>query len=152
MSLETVNGSLGDFEGVVPGLDPRIIFTPSSSAVDGSKLLFNRRIIVSTFDGAGGWSQEFNSTDGTNPPMFFSVSLRWHEAGVGDEGPWVGADFPDIKLFIPSDGPWDFAQIIQAPSNPAQIWLGPEPPTIPTNWTGWIDTDGTPPAYYEYEG
>ena len=42
---------------------------------------------------------------------------------------------------------------MRAPTNPRQIWFGPEPPADPTQYTGWYDTDALPgePNYFEWE-
>ena len=80
--------------------------------------------------------------------MFYIVTLeRTPPGGVG-----FPTDKPGWTLRTPPGG-GEFAALVRAPSNPAQVWFGPEPPSDPTQWTGWVKTDALPGEinYFEWE-
>lgn len=133
--MPVVNGTLLDFQVTAsPEVHPQIILKPSGAGVSGDVLHFPREIVI-TPDSDGTWSTTLTATEDLNPLVWYEPSIRWLEPG------YPAIDFPGWKLFVPLlGGPFDFAQIVEAPSNPTQIWVGPTPPTNPTPGTRWINT------------
>lgn len=165
MALETVAGFLSDFGGDLDlSVHPRIVFKPNGAAVGGNTLFFGKPVLVTAFSGAGAWTTQLQSTDEmfrvTGEDVWYDV---WIERLIGtvpvagmtasnaDYTPW---DDTRWKLRVPPGG-GQFASMVSAPSNPAQIWFEPEPPTDPSPRTGWYDTDADPapgvPNYFEWE-
>jgi hypothetical protein len=145
MALVTVTGSLRDFAGVAPGLTPQLIFKPSGASISGTgSVLFSRQITV-TPASDGTWSQAFEPTDVVSPQAWYTISIRWSEPSG-----YIDYDFPGMRLFVPTGGPWAFSDIVERPTNPASIWFGPNAPDNPTQYTGWVETDAVPPIYYEW--
>lgn len=155
MALATITGRLSDFAGN-PGLEvaPRIIFAPNGAAAGGTTLFYSRPVIVDTFAPDGSWTVQLEETDAlwrvAGGDVWYDVTVDRLVSGV-DREPW---DHPGWSLRVPPGG-GQFASLVTAPANPAQIWYGPEAPSNPSMWTGWYDTDADPslgvPNLFEWE-
>lgn len=153
MATVPVTGTLSDFGGDLDeSIEPRIVFRPNGAAVGASGLFHSRPIVVDTFGPGGTWTANLEPTDGlwhvTGSDVFYIVTVE-RLVGGADYFPW---DNTGWMLRVPVDG-GDFAALVRAPTNPRQIWFGPEPPADPSKWTGWYDTDADPGGinYYEWE-
>lgn len=152
MSVQTVNGFLYDFQGAAPGLDPRIIWKPTSSTIIGSAFLFSRNIETVPASN-GSWSDQFESTDLATPEVWYEPQLWWFEGNPAG-GRWTYQDFPNLKLFVPSTGgPFNFTDIVNAPTNPGTLIfeMGPPPDDLsPGTW--YYDMSAEPGSNNFYEG
>ncbi|MDI9889988.1 hypothetical protein [Microbacterium sp. IEGM 1404] len=167
MTLETVTGTLRDFGG---GLDlsisPRLVFRPNGAAVGAGGIFFSRPIVVDTFGAGGTWTVQLEGTDAlwniAGMDVWYDVTVDRKVAGA-DYAPW---DHPGWRLKVPPGG-GVFSALVSAPTNPAQIWVGParaipqgapgwDTPVQhlkPSTYTGWYKTNALPaePNYFEWE-
>lgn len=163
--MPLITGRLSDFQGN-PGLEvfPRIVFRPSGAAVGGSSLFYSRPVIVDTFGSDGSFSVELQSTDElwhvSGDDVWYEVTVDRLVAGA-DYMPW---DHPGWRLKVPEEGGL-FSALVTAPTNPAQMWVGPgkypeleagdEPAQtlVPSTYTAWLKTNAGPTAknYYQWE-
>lgn len=163
--MALVTGRLSDFQGN-PGLElhPRLVFRPSGAAVGGGTLFYSRPAIVETFGPNGEFSVELKSTDElwhvTGQDVWYEVTVDRLVSGADFE-PW---DYPGWRLKVPPGG-GVFSALVTAPTNPAQMWVGPgrypdrasgdEPVQhlIPSAYTAWYRTNSAPglPNYFEWE-
>jgi hypothetical protein len=167
MPTAHVSGKLTDFGG---GLDlsigPRIVFRPNGAAVGGGSIFFSKPIIVDTFGGGGTWGVDLETTDGlwnvTGNDVWYDVTVDRLVSGA-DYAPW---DHPGWQLKVPSGG-GEFSALVIAPTNPAQMWIGPAvaaPQGVPgwdvpvqslrpSAYTGWFKTNALPgePNLFEWE-
>ncbi|MCT2085027.1 hypothetical protein M3D75_02755 [Microbacterium enclense] len=167
MALATVTGTLRDFGGELDtSISPRIVFRPNGAAVGGGGLLFSRPVIVDTFGGGGAWSVQLESTDAlwnvTGGDVWYDVTVDRLTSGA-DWAPW---DHPGSRLKVPPAG-GVFSALVTAPTNPAQMWVGPavtaaqcapgwNVPTQtlhPSAYTAWYKTNALPGElnYFEWE-
>lgn len=142
--MAVVTGNVQSF-----GLQPlfskqlRLKFTASGPASSVGRLLITDPIWV-TPDAAGDFTVTLAATENLMPLRWYEVSAHWlNGAGVP-----VGYEFVNFKLFVPAAG-GVLADLLDVTANPYMIWIGPEPPTNPALYVGWIDTDDA--KYYEWE-
>jgi hypothetical protein len=134
--LATVTGILTDFLNVpLAAFSPEIWFTPSGPAISNAAntALFSTKPIVVIPAADGTFTVNLQSTDFLQPSVWYMVSVRW----LDSVGGYVGIDFIDWQLFVPTAG-GAIGGIIAAPSNPAQVWVGETPPANPTPGTWWL--------------
>lgn len=160
--MPTITGRLSDFAGD-PGLEvhPRIVFRPNGAAVGGDVLLYSRPVIVDTFGPDGSFSVDLKSTDElwhvTGDDVWYDVTIDRLLAGA-DYMPW---DHPGWRLKVPPGGGL-FSALVVAPTNPAQMWVGPAvtpesnipaQSLLPSAYTAWYKTNALPgaPNYFEWE-
>ena len=139
--MPTVTGTLRDFKlDTLNSLSPRIIFTASEPAVTSNAILSTRPIVVIP-NAAGGFTVELQSTDSVQPLVFYRIRVEWLE----DTGGYVGVDFVDWPLYVPSDG-GSIGDLLSTPSNPASVWIDLEPPPEPVApGTWWLRSSATNP-------
>ncbi|RFA12176.1 hypothetical protein B7R22_17260 [Subtercola boreus] len=143
--MPVVTGTLKDFgAATLAAFAPKLYFIPSGAAVGGATLYANKPVVCVPAAN-GDFSVELAANETLSPQTWYTLSIIWLDPDTG----FTGQIDTDWRLFVPQGG-GEFVRIIEAPSNPAQIWFGPEPPTIPTDYTGWVDTDSVPPIYYEW--
>lgn len=167
MTLETVTGRLSDFAGD-PGLDvhPRIVFAPNGAAIGSDALFYGRPIVVDAFDSEGRFTVQLEGTDAiwhtTGGDVWYDVTVDRLVSGA-DYMPW---DHPGWKLKVPAGG-GVFSALVTAPTNPAQMWVGPARAVpqgasgwnvplqslMPSAYTAWYKTNALPgePNYFEWE-
>jgi hypothetical protein len=143
--MSLVTGTLTDF-GLQPlaGLQPQIVFKASAPATKNGRLLATRPTVVVP-QSSGYFTVDLISTDGTTPQIWYEVSIRWLDLNGG----YISVDFLQWKLNVPIDG-GTIGELLDAPANSGQVWFGPEPPDVPSTYTGWVKTDVNPPTYYEW--
>lgn len=176
MALETVTFKLSDFAGN-PGLELRlrVVFTPNGAAVGANRLFYSRPVVVDTFQADGSGSVQLEGTDALwlidGSDVWYDVAVE-REAGtytttsggvaIADYVPW---DYPGWRLKVPPGG-GELAALVVAPTNPAQMWVGPgknpasendEPVQhlLPSAYTSWYRTNTVPgfdlPNYFEWK-
>ena len=115
------------------GFFPEIYFIPSEPAVAGSELFATKRV-KAVYAAGGGFEVELQSTENATPAFFYRIRIEWlNGAGIA-----TGLDLPDWKLYVPVGG-GILADLVAAPSNPGQVWVGenpPNPPVTPGTW--WL--------------
>lgn len=176
MALENVTFKLSDFAGR-PGLEvrPRVVFRPNGAAVGGDSLYFGRPVIVDQFEDDGSATVQLESTDAiwgvTGSDVWYDVTIDRRvatyvttegEQATVDYAPW---DHPGWRLKVPIGG-GALAALVTAPTNPAQVWVGPgkrpwsdedEPvqSLLPSSFTGWWRNNTVPDmglrSYFEWE-
>jgi len=135
MPRVTVTGSLGDAGFLsLAAFSPRIILTLSEPTVSGSALMATRPIVVIP-DPTGVFAFNTGATDTMAGDPYYKVRFEWLDIG----GAYIGADFPDWQLRIPSTG-GSFGYLLELPANPAQTWVGPDAPPNPTPGRWWLKT------------
>lgn len=155
MALAHVSGTLRDFGGDLDlSIGPRIVFRPNGAAVGGGGLFFSRPIVVDTFGAGGTWGVDLESTDAlwnvTGGDVWYDVTVDRLLSG-SDYAPW---DHPGWRLKVPPGG-GVFSALVIAPTNPAQMWIGPgknpssdtdEPvqSLLPSAYTAWYRTNTVP--------
>ena len=166
MALAHVTGTLKDFGGDLDlSIGPRIVFRPNGAAVGGGGLFFSRPIIVDTFDAGGAWGVDLESTDAlwaiTGGDVWYDVTVDRLISGA-DYAPW---DHPGWRLKVPPGG-GVFSALVIAPTNPAQMWVGPAVAAaqglpgwnvpvqslVPSAYTAWYKTNALPGEqnYFEW--
>lgn len=164
--MAKVIGRLSDFQGN-PGLEvyPRVVFRPNGAAVGGSSLFYSRPVVVDHFDQDGWFEVDLQPTDDiwhvTGDDVCYDVTID-RLVGGADYTPW---DHPGWRLKVPAEG-GRFAALVIAPTNPAQMWVGPgkrphlevgdEPmqTLLPSSYTAWYRTNTANPSlssYFEWE-
>lgn len=132
--MATVTGELATFGfSSLQPYSPEIVFTPSGPTTTALKVRASKPVVVvpemdQTF------SVELTSTDTMRPAAWYTLSIRWLDSG----GNFVSVDYPDWKLFVPSAG-GDLATLLDVPANPAQVWVGVDPPSGATSGTWWLN-------------
>lgn len=132
--MALVTGTLKDF-----GLDalaayaPTIKFIPSGPGVNDTTLFASRVIeVVPAADGS--FSVDLAPTEDVRPDRWYSISLGWlNGAGVP-----VGFDAIDWQLRVPIAG-GTIPDLVNAPANPAQVWVSESAPANPTPGTWWLN-------------
>lgn len=140
--MATVTGTLADFGlNSLASFSPQIVFTPSSAAVGGVAIPYllatQPRVVIPASDGS--FTATLVHTDILRgaKDIYYSIRIEWLDSA----GNFVHVDFPDWKLYVPAAG-GTIVDLIQAPWNPALVWVGPTPPGgQPTNNTFWLDTE-----------
>ena len=145
--MPLVTGTLSDFirDPLAAALSPQIVFVPSSAAAKNG-LLFASRPIIVTPQPSGYFEVDLFSTEGTTPPTWYTVRIQWVESNGG----YLGADHLEWKLRVPADG-GQIGALLDAPAPSGAVWFGPEPPSSPSRYTGWVNTGLNPPVYNEWE-
>lgn len=176
MALATITFKLRDFAGG-PGLEvrPRVVFRPNGAAVGGDSLFFGKPVVVDSFDADGGASVQLEETDAiwgvTGEDVWYDVTVDrrvvTYLTAAGDQAtvdyaPW---DHPGWRLKVPIGG-GALAALVIAPTNPAQVWVGPgkrpwsdddepEQALYPSTYTGWWRSNTVPNlglrSYFEWE-
>lgn len=133
--MAIVTGTLNDFGlDALTAYSPEIAFIPSGPAVNAVKLLATRTVMASP-GSDGSFTVDLAPTDNLRPERWYTIRIQWLDASGG----YVGADFPDWRLYVPTAG-GILADLIAAPWNPALVWVGADAPTgIPTVNTFWLD-------------
>jgi hypothetical protein len=135
--MATVTGTLHDFGmGPLAAFSPKITFRPSGPGVTGAKLLATKPITVVP-DESGYFTVELEPTDAIHPDRWYTIAIEWLDASIE----YIGKDIlVDWKLRVPQAG-GPIGQLVEAPSNPAQVWTGLTPPMLPTRGTWWLVVD-----------
>ncbi len=81
----------------------------------------------------------------TGGDVFYLVTVERRVAGNGG----FATDAAGWRLRVPTGG-GAFAKLVRGATNPAGVWFDASPPADPTEYTGWVRTDVSPPKYYEY--
>ncbi|WZH36226.1 MAG: hypothetical protein PIR02_15880 [Microbacterium enclense] len=165
MALETVTFKLEDFAGKPrPDLHLRVLFIPNGAAIGGDTLFISPPIVVDTFQDDGSGEVELQDTHSlwliTGEDVWYDVrverfagtySTAFGGQAIADYIPW---DYPGWELRVPPGG-GELAALVRAPTNPAQIFVGPgrspgsnddEPVQVllPSTYTGWYRTNTLP--------
>lgn len=176
MALEPIKFKLSDFAGN-PGLElrPRVVFRPNGLAAGGDKLFYSAPVVVDQFAPDGSATAHLEGTDAlwliTGADAWYDVTVERRVAtyttvdgvqATADYAPW---DYPGWILKVPPGG-GDLAALVRAPTNPAQVWVGPgkrpwsdhdEPvqTLLPSTYTGWWRSNTVPDmglrTYFEWE-
>lgn len=135
--MPLVNGTLTDF-GLDPmaGHAPRITFRPAAPGFNGLTVLATKAVDV-TPAANGFFEVDLVSTDEIQPATHYVVQLHWTDTEPTrkdrvDTLPW--------KLFVPVSG-GALGDLLAVPANPAQVWVGTEPPADPEPGTWWYDPE-----------
>lgn len=136
MALEEVTGNLADFGGNFDStIGLRIVFRPNGAAVAATTLFYTKPVIVDEFTGGGAWTAHLQSTDAlwqiVGDDVFYIVTVERLES----DGDYFPVDHTGWQLKVPPGG-GKFAALVRAPTNPAQMWVGPAK-AIPQGQTGW---------------
>jgi len=132
--MAVITGTLLDFslDALAP-YSPRLIFAGSQPATSGDRLLSTRPFMVRV-EADGSFSVDVQPTDSVTPAAWYTVRVEW----LDSDGGFVGVDLPDWRIFVPKEG-GAIGNLIQAPSNPALVWVGLTPPPAPvTPGTWWL--------------
>jgi hypothetical protein len=134
--MALVTGSLKDF-ALAPMSDrtPQITFSPSAPAAKDGLLLATRPVSVYP-TGSGSFSVDLQPTDELMPVTWYTVRISWLES----EGGYVAVDFVDWKLFVPQEG-GAIGDLIDAPVNPALVYISLTPPTNALPGTWWLESN-----------
>lgn len=176
MALEPITFKLSDFAGN-PGLDlrPRVVFRPNGLAAGGDKLFYSAPVVVDQFAPDGSATAHLESTDAlwliTGADAAYDVTVERRVAtyttadgaqATADYAPW---DYPGWRLKVPPGG-GSLPALVIAPTNPAQMWVGParaesqgapgwDVPVqtlTPSTYTAWYKTNALPGEtnYFEW--
>lgn len=136
MATATVTGNLNDFTGQgFPGLQPRIVFTPSGPGLSGTRIYATKRIVEEVPHSAGYFSVDLQVTEDMRPVVYYQVSIEWLDSG----GNYVSVDNIDWKLFVPVGGGL-ITDLLDAPLNPLLFWVDATPPPNPQPGQYWLNT------------
>lgn len=125
-----------------------LIFTPSGPAVGSNFTFWGPPVTVTPEWPSGDFSVSLVDNSQMTPKTWYVPAARW----LDPAGNFVGVDHPGWQIFV--TGPGDIKDMMQVPADSGAIWVGPEAPLMPGNFTGWIDNsdpvpDGGAP-YYEW--
>lgn len=136
MALATVTGALSDI-GVAafPTLSPRLIFTLSGPATEGTRVFATKPKVVPVNAGSGIFTVDLQTTTNLRPAAWYTITIEW----LDPSGNYVAADFLEWKLFVPSGG-GNLADLLETPVNPMLFWAGPTPPPNPQPGQYWLNT------------
>lgn len=139
--MPTVTGTLRDFNiQSLAAYSPRLIFTPSSTAVSTSRLYSTKPIIVTPNLG-GDFEVFLVASDSVFPMVSYSIRVEWLDAENG----YVGADVIDWELLVPEAG-GAIGDIMQVPANPILAWVDVvEPPFKPVPGVWWLQVNPDDP-------
>lgn len=134
--MATVTGRLNDFGlEALAAFSPEIVFTPSGPAVGGN-VLYASRPIVCIPASNGDFTVELAATEGLHPAQHYTIAVQW----LNSAGGYISKDFIDWELSVPEAG-GVFADLVAAPANPAQVWVGLTAPANPTPGTWWLESN-----------
>lgn len=134
--MPNVTGTLRDFNiTTLAAYSPRIIFTASSAATSPTRLYSTKPIVV-TPNLAGDFEVFLQATDTLNPSVWYTIRVEW----LDSDGGYVGVDLLEWKLFVTDDG-GSIGDLLAVPANPAQVWIGLEPPPHPTPGLWWLQAN-----------
>lgn len=138
--MALVTGKLTDFGlAALAPFKPEIVFTPNGNAISPTSLL-STKPVVAVPAANGTFSVQLAPTVDVHPATWYRVSVRWLEPDSFGSG-YAGMDFPDWKLFVPLEG-GTLTRLLELPANPAQVWVGVDPPTNPTPGLWWLQHNG----------
>lgn len=127
----------------------QLTFKPSNPAVGSSFTFWGPPVTVAPAVPSGDFSVQLVDNSQMTPKTWYEVSARWLDA----ESNFVGVDYPGWKVFVTGDG--DIKDMLQVPPDSGAIWIGPNPPTDPETFAGWVDNSEPVPVegmpYYEWE-
>lgn len=166
MALEKVYGTLNDFAGHFDStIGLRIVFRPNGAAVGGGGVHYAKPVIHDAFDANGYWEAYVEGTHAlwqvVGDDVFYIVTIERLES----DGDYFPVDHTGWLLRVPPGG-GAFAALIEAPTNPAQMWVGPgknprsnddEPvqPMVASQYTAWYRNNTVPGlglySYFEWE-
>lgn len=136
--MPIVNGTLADF-----GLDPLttndavLQFKASTAGVTGITLMAASKPVQTVPAANGFFEVELTSTDEIAPGgISYAVTVQYREDGSR----YLKRELLPWKLLVPAEG-GALADLLMVPSNPAQVWIGTEPPTDPEPGTWWLDPE-----------
>ena len=135
--MALVTGNLGTF-GLTSVIlrAPRILFVPSGPATAGSYLFASRPVeAVIANDGSGAFTVNLMPTTEIRPAAWYTIRIEWLESASN----YVGADFPEWKVFVPNEG-GVIGDLIATPWNPTLVWWGEsEPLNKPAYSSLWLN-------------
>lgn len=120
---------------------PRVIFTPSSAGVKGTRL-FPSTPIVSIPDVTGMGAVQLEPTDGVIPTVWYNVSIEHLQPG----GQYTHYDLLNYRLFVPTTG-GPIGDLPDSPLAPDVVLVSLAPP--PAGYRGWYlnaPGPGNPPG------
>lgn len=132
--MALVTGTLTDFNlGSLAALNVRMIFTPSGTGLDGSRVFAARPTTV-TPAASGAFSVDLQPTVTMTPARWYTLRIEWAEPGGG----YTAADFPDFRIGVPVEG-GVLAELVNAPITNAYMtaWQENQPDPWPIGLT-WI--------------
>lgn len=133
--MALVTGTLRDF-GLqsLAEYSPQVIFTPSSPAIGGPYLLATEPVVAIPLIG-GQFEANLIPTIDLRPDCWYTISIQW----LNLDGDYIRKDFLDWKLRIPSALGGEISDLLAAPPNPSQAWVGESPPDNPAPGTWWLN-------------
>ena len=135
MPIATVTGNIKDITGQgFPGLQPRIVFTPSGPGVVGLSVFTTKPVVKTTSHAEGYFSVDLQSTENMRPVVYYQVSIDWLDSG----GNFVSVDHIDWKLYVPAAGGL-LSDLFQTPMNPHTFWVDEDPPLYPQTGQYWLN-------------
>lgn len=131
--MAIVTGKLTDFGlALLTPYAPELVFVPSGPAVIAGALLATKPVVVIPA-ADGSFTVNLQPTDATQTVFWYTLTVEW----LNSSGGYVGKDFPDWKLFVPTSG-GTIGDLVTAPANPAMVWIGESEPPNPSVGTWWL--------------
>jgi hypothetical protein len=117
--MPVVSGALTDFQIGALGTGAILTFTPSGVGIGSARLYATRPNIAVPDTITGLWSIALASTDGMLNTTWYTISIQW----LDSTGNYIGKDFLDAKLFVPSAG-GTISDLLVFSYGGGQVWVG----------------------------
>jgi len=131
------------------GKQPKLELILSEPSFKGANFIVTDPYPV-TIATDGACTVEVAATDEMTGDPYYTLRATW----LNGEGVPIGFDVPNIK-FRTSEPGGTFEDLMGPFASPRQIWFGPQAPSNPSAFTGWVDTSEPRNAlgypYYEWE-
>lgn len=130
--MPTISFTLTDFGlATLTDKSPRVIFTPSSAGVKGTRLLPTTPIVAIP-DASGNGTVALESTDGVVPAVWYTVSIEHLQPG----GQYTHYDLLEYRLYVPENG-GPIGSLPGVPLSPTTVLVSLDPP--PPGYKGfWL--------------
>lgn len=128
--MAKITGIISDYGmGHLVGLHPTLLFTPSGPSLGNTRIFAPHTEVIAPIDATGYFEAELQPTEDLNPAVHYVVTVRWG-AGRRVVLPW--------RLTVPPAG-GVLSELLPVLSNPANVWVGVEPPENPSPGVWWLN-------------
>jgi hypothetical protein len=134
----TINGSLRTWYGSdLNGRDPFIRFIPSGVGIGTTGVYAGEIKDVTEFSDGGRFTVPLESTIDKRPERWYTFELHYFSAS----GQPVRVDYPELRLYVPGNGTYEFGDIATGMSNPFMVWVSLESPPPGPGVRFWLETN-----------
>jgi lysophospholipase L1-like esterase len=136
----TINGSLRTWFGSsLNGLDPFVRFIPSGLGIGEAGVYAAAIKDATVFGPSGQFTIQLEGVANKRPECWYTFEVHYN----GPDGHPAKVDFPELRLYPPDNGTYDFGDIATGASNPFMVWVSLAPPEEGPGVRFWLQASSS---------